>query len=73
MKLILLAKQRRWCNVMLIYVIFVVLCEHLKKLTGCLQLSYVLSLSSIIITITISSNAIGALAALFFTNHSVEL
>ena len=28
---------------------------------------------SLIITITISSNMIGALAALFFTNHSLEL
>ena len=30
-------------------------------------------LNALIITITISSNVIGALAALFFTYHSVQL
>ena len=32
-----------------------------------------LSLPTIIITIIVSSNVIGALAALFFTNHSAQL
>ena len=33
----------------------------------------VVSILQLIITITISLNVIGALAALFFTNNSVEL
>ena len=37
------------------------------------HLCFMILIIFFVITITISSNMIGALAALFFTNHSVEL
>ena len=36
-------------------------------------LHYITPVLALIMTITISSNVIGALAALYFTNHSIQL